>query len=199
VARRPAARPAARGGDIVPATRQARAALIVGGAAVLLAAAAAAGTALAASDGAAGLAAALIGTPAVLLLAAALVLRAPVLVAPSVALLGAAYAVGRVVDGGAVDLHAPLLGAALLLGCELAYWSHELRTTSPDEPGALHRRVAWLAVLGVCAYLAGLALLALADLVRVEGIAVETLGVLAAAGMVAGAIVLASSRKAGSG
>ena len=117
--------------------------------------------------------------------------RAPVLVAPAAAALGAAYAVARAIDGGAPDLQAPLVGVALLITCELAYWAHELRMTAPDEPGARARRLAWLATLGVVSLLPGVALLGLADLVRIEGIAVEAVGTLSAAALVLGLVLVA--------
>jgi hypothetical protein len=133
-----------------------------------------------------------LGGCAVLLLAAGLVLRAPVLVAPAAAMLGAAYAVSRAVDGGALDLQAPVMAVALLLVCELGYWAHELRTTSPDEPGARARRVAWLALLGVATFVPSVGLLALSDLLRVEGIAVEAAGAAAAACLIGAVLVLAN-------
>jgi hypothetical protein len=136
-------------------------------------------------------AAALVGAAGVAVLAGGLALSRPVLVAPAAALLGAAYATGRVAEGGPADLQAPLVAAALLVTCELAYWSHELRTTSPDEPGALPRRVSWLALLAVGAYLCGVLVLALADLVRLDGIAIEVVGVAAAAVLAGGLVVLA--------
>ncbi len=126
-------------------------------------------------------------------LAAALLLRAPLLVAPAAAALGAAYAVSRAVDGGALDLQAPVVGVALLLVCELGYWAHELRTTSPDEPGARPRHVAWLALLGIATFVPGVALLALSDLLRVEGIAVEAAGAAAAAALIGAMLVLANT------
>ena len=104
--------------------------------------------------------------------------------------MGAAYAIALVADGDGVDLQAPLVGAALLIVCELGYWSHELRATAPDEPGARSARVAWLALLGAISILPGVALLAAADLVRVEGIAVEAVGALAAGGLLVGLVAL---------
>jgi hypothetical protein len=119
------------------------------------------------------------------LLTAALALRAPVLVAPAAGLVGAAYAVALALDAGTADLRAPVVGAGLLLCCELAYWSHEVRTTFPDEPGALTRRSAWLALLALLALLAGAALLALSDLLRVEGITIDAVGAVAAGALIA--------------
>jgi hypothetical protein len=140
-------------------------------------------------------AAATLGGCAVLALGLGLLLRLPVLVAPAAALLGAAYAVTRAVDGGTPDRQAPVVGVALLLVCELGYWAHELRTTSPDEPGARAPHLAWLALLAVAVFLPGVALLTVADLLRVEGIAVEALGA-AAVAAIAGLVLLASPSRA---
>jgi hypothetical protein len=88
-----------------------------------------------------------------------------------------------------------VVGVALLLVCELGYWAHELRTTSPDEPGARAPHLAWLALLAVAVFLPGVALLTVADLLRVEGIAVEALGA-AAVAAIAGLVLLASPSRA---
>jgi hypothetical protein len=128
----------------------------------------------------------------VLLLAAAMLARVPVLVAPAAAALGAAYAV-TVARDASPDLEAPLAGVALLIVCELGYWVQELRTTAPDEPGAAARHLAWIGVLGVAGFLPGVVLLALPDVLRVEGIAVEAAGALAIAALLAGLLLLARS------
>jgi hypothetical protein len=107
-------------------------------------------------------------------------LALPALVVPGTALAGAAYAILLAADAGGLDRNAPVVAAALILSCELAYWADELRTTSADEDGARARRVAWLATLTLLALLLGASLLALADLARVEGVAVELLGAAAA-------------------
>jgi hypothetical protein len=191
VERRPAARRDAGGGEVVQASRQARPALIAGLAAVALAAATGAAVALRTDDSVAAAAAGGLGAVAVLTLAAGLVLRRPALVAPSAAILGTGYAIGSVSDGGPLDLNAPLVGVALLLTCELGFWAVELRTTSPDEPGAHAKRVAWLALLGLGTFLPAVALLALADLLQVQGIAVEVAGAVAAAALIATVLFLA--------
>jgi hypothetical protein len=194
VGRRPAPRPGARGGEVVPSPRQARASLIAAAAATAVVALTAAAVALRADDGVAAAAAAGLGLAGSALVAAGATARRPVLVAPGAGLVGGAYALVTVVDGGPLDLHAPLVGAALLLACELALWAHELRATSPDEPGAAPRRVGWLALLCVGAYLAGVAVLAAADLVRAEGLAIDGIGVLAAGAVVAAIVVLSRRR-----
>ena len=154
-------------------------------------AAATAGLVAAGASGSLATGAAALGSGGVVALGLGLLLRTPVLVAPAAALLGSAYALTLAVDGEAADPQAPLVGVALLLTCELGFWAHELQTTSPDEPGSHSRHVAWLALLAAAALLPGFALLALADLLQVEGIAVEFLGATAAAAGIAGLIVLA--------
>ena len=137
--------------------------------------------------------AALGGLGSLCFLAAGLAL--PTLVVPGAALVGGGYTILLAVDGGRLDRNAPVVAAALLLSCELAYWAHELRTTSPDEPGARARRAAWLATLVLLALLLGASLLAVVDLARVEGIAVELLG--AAAAVTAFALLWRVARDAG--
>ncbi len=95
-------------------------------------------------------------------------------------MLGAAYALAVVADGGPLDRGAPLTAAGLLLVCELGYWSHELRTTSPDEPGALARHVAWLCILVLGTSAAGVALVVVSELARLEGVAIDVAGGVAA-------------------
>ena len=68
------------------------------------------------------------------------------------------------------------VAAALLVVGELVGWSRELAATTRDEPGGAWRRPAWIAALGIGALLLVWALLALVDLVRVEGLAVEAVG-----------------------
>ncbi len=106
--------------------------------------------------------------------------RLPAAVGACAVLLGAGYAIVVAVDGGGIDRGAPLVGALLLLVCELGYWSHELRTTSPDEPGARPRHVAWLALLVLGTLGAGVVLEVVAELARVEGVGADVVGAAAA-------------------
>ncbi|MDH4176504.1 MAG: hypothetical protein OEV72_02920 [Thermoleophilia bacterium] len=119
------------------------------------------------------------------ILAAGLLLRLPAAVGVAAAALGGAYALEVVVEGARLDRGAPLVGVLLLLVCELGYWSHELRTTSPDEAGVRARHVAWLCVLGLGTLAAAVALEATAELARIEGVAIDVLGALAAVGALA--------------
>jgi len=139
----------------------------------------------------------LLGAVCAVVLAAALLAGWPSLVAPAAAALGAGYAVVVAANGGSLDLAAPLVAVALLLVCELAYWSHELRATSPDEPGARALHAAWLALLALGSLVPGAALLVLAGAAQVSGIAVETAGALAAVAAVAAVVMLARGTRSG--
>jgi hypothetical protein len=132
-----------------------------------------------------------------MILVAGLALRLPDAVGVAAALLGGAYALVVVVDGDRLDRGAPLVGALLLLVCELGYWSHELRTTSPDEHGARARHVAWLCLLGLGTLAAGVALEIAAELARVEGVAIDILGAAGAVGAFALLAYLATSAGVG--
>jgi hypothetical protein len=63
---------------------------------------------------------------------------------------------------------------------ELVGWTRELSTTTRDEPGGTWRRPAWIAALAIGTLLLVWCLLALVDLARVEGLAIEAVGALCA-------------------
>ncbi len=107
----------------------------------------------------------------------------PQLVVAAAALVGGAYAASLAIEADGVDLAAPLVAAGLLLSCELAFWAHELRTTSPDEPGLRGLRAAWLSLLTLGALGMGAGLVTLVDVARVDGLAVEAAGAVAALGV----------------
>jgi hypothetical protein len=117
----------------------------------------------------------------VLALVAALVLGWSPLVTLALGLLGAAYATRLGLDDPALDTRAPLFGAGLLLAAELGFWSLEERAQVASEPGEQLRRLGLLALLVVAALAAGTGLLALADVARAGGLAVDLLGATAAA------------------
>jgi hypothetical protein len=131
---------------------------------------------------AASLTAGIAGAAGVLLLALVLLLGLVQLVSAPAALVGGAYAAALAIDGSTVDLAAPLVAAGLLLACELAFWAHELRTTSPDEPGGRSSHAAWLSLLTLGALVVGAGLVTLVDVARTDGIAVEIVGAAAALG-----------------
>ena len=117
-------------------------------------------------------------------------------VAGALALLGAAYAVILVVDDPPLDARAAIVGATLLAIGELAHLSVEARAAVTEEADAVARRVLWVAAQALLALGLGGALLALVDLVRTEGLAIEAVGVVAAVGAV-GLLVLAAREARG--
>jgi hypothetical protein len=126
-------------------------------------------------------------------LVGALALGLPRLLPVPFLLLGGAYAVYLAVDDVPLDPSAPVLAAGLLLSAELGYWSLEEREKIPGEPGETLRRIAMLLGLGAAALLVSGALLALADVTRARGLAMDLVGA-TAAGAVLALIVLFSRR-----
>jgi hypothetical protein len=110
----------------------------------------------------------------------ALALVQAVLLGLALATSGAAYGLILAVDDPPLDVRAAGVAAGLLIVGELVGWSRELATTTRDEPGGAWRRPVWTASLGVGALLLVWALLALVDLARVEGLAVEAVGAVCA-------------------
>ena len=118
------------------------------------------------------------------------------LVALSVGLVGAAYATHLALDDPSLDAKAALLGAGLLLTAELGYWSLEEREHVADEPGEAFRRLGLLIGLAFAALGAGAALLAVSDLARTGGLAVDLVGAAAAASALL-VVVLVARRSPG--
>jgi len=145
---------------------------------------------LAASADASATVAALGGVAIVCLVATLAVGRADSIVG-ALALLGAAYAAILVIDEPVLDGRSAIIGAALLAIGELGYLSVEVRPAVTEEAGAATRRVAFVAMMALLALGIGSAMLALVDLLRTGGIAIEAIGVAAAAGVV-GLLVLAA-------
>jgi len=112
--------------------------------------------------------------------AVAVALAFPAALGAGLGLLGASYAALLALDEPGLDSRAALVAAALVVTGELAGWSLELRTTSPDEPGGAVRRIPWIALTGVGALAVSAGVLALVDRARADGIAVEALGTAAA-------------------
>jgi hypothetical protein len=115
------------------------------------------------------------------------------------ALLGAAYAVILVVDDPPLDGRSTIVGAAMLAVGELAYLSLDARTAVTAEAGALARRVASVAVLVLLALGVGATVLAVVDLLRTGGLAIEAVGVAAAAGAMGLLVLAARDARAASG
>ncbi len=133
-----------------------------------------------------------LGAVATICLVVALTSRRPEPIAAGLALLGAAYALILVIDKPDLDGSSAIVGATLLAVGELAHLSVETRPAATEEAGAAARRVAFVALLALIALGLGAAMLALADLLRTDGIAIEVVGVAAAAGAV-GLLVAAAS------
>ena len=115
-------------------------------------------------------------------LAAALALRMPGLIAPALVVLGAEYAALFVIRQATVDVRAPLYGAGFLIVAELAFAAVELRAGSPD-PGLLPRRMAALTGLALGGIVLGAVVLAAATVPLDGGIALEAVGIAAAVGL----------------
>jgi hypothetical protein len=144
-----------------------------------MSAALAAGLAVEGSDEAAlpVLGVALVGT-----LATAAALVWPIALGPALATSAGAYALLLAIDEPRLDSRAVAVSVALLVTGELVGWARELRSTTRDEPGNAWRRPIWIAGLAFAALGLSWTVLAAVDLARVEGLAVETVGALAALG-----------------
>jgi hypothetical protein len=129
-----------------------------------------------------------IGGLSLVLLSAAVALRAPGLLTWAVAVCGTEYAVFLGLRGGTVDRWAPLVAAALFLAAELGY-----RTTESSDPAA-ERSVVLRAMLWLGACVAGVAALGAVLLAAAggaqAGLGLEALGVAAAVVALALVVVL---------
>jgi fucose 4-O-acetylase-like acetyltransferase len=128
---------------------------------------------------------------AIAALGVAVTLGWSVLVPASLVIVSGIYAAQLTVDDAELDVNAALVAAGLYLTAELAYWSLEERALVNGEPGEGLRRLAVVAVLGLAAFVVAIALVALADVVRARGLALDLLGA-AAAGAALLAVVLAA-------
>ena len=104
----------------------------------------------------------------------------PVLLGPALAALGSAYVAVLLIDEPPLDTRAAGLAMALVVAGELVGWAHELAGATRDEPGNAWRRPVWIAGVGIGAFGLAWAVLAVADLARVEGLAIEAVGAVAA-------------------
>jgi hypothetical protein len=119
---------------------------------------------------------------ATLLLAGGIAFRFAPAVPGAVALLGAEYVLLLGFERDTLDVHAPLVAAALLAAAELAYWAMELHSDVTDERGTYLRRGAILALFLLATVAIGMGLLALAGAVSGSGLAFDLLGAVAAVG-----------------
>lgn len=104
----------------------------------------------------------------------------PAVLGPALSALAGAYAVALLVDDPPLDSRAAGLAAALVVTGELVGWARELRGVARDEPGNAWRRPAWIAGAGMGALGLAWVVLAIADLTRVQGLAIEAVGAVAA-------------------
>ena len=119
----------------------------------------------------------------VLVFTLGLIVRWPGALGLGLAALGAEYAVLFVAEGGALDRYTPVYAAGFMLVAELGFWSIEPRIPAWSEAAVAEWRLARLA--GACiaaAVLAALALVAAAAATGTGGLALESLGVVAAIG-----------------
>ena len=103
-----------------------------------------------------------------------------VLLGPSLAALAGAYVALLVIDDPPLDTRAAGVAMALVVVGELVGWARELAGATRDEPGNAWRRPAWIAGVGMGALGLAWAVLAVADLARVQGLAIEAVGAVAA-------------------
>jgi hypothetical protein len=128
---------------------------------------------------------AIVGAIGVGVLAVAMLLRLPPLIAPGLALLGTEYAVLFVIRGDTIDVRSPLYGAAFLVTAELAFGAVELRAGRP-EPVLAARRAATLVLLALGSVVVGLIVLAAAATPLEGGVGLEAVGVAAAVALIVG-------------
>ena len=131
---------------------------------------------------------------AFLALVVAVVLGWSPLVPVAVALVGGTYAVELAIDDAPLDVSVPVIALGLLLAAELAYWSLDERCRAPGDAGQGLRRVALVALGGVAAVVVAGGLLVLVDAVRTRGLAIDLLGALAAAAVLAMVLVAARTQ-----
>lgn len=104
----------------------------------------------------------------------------PVLLGPALAALAGAYVALLLIDEPPLDTRAAGLAMALVVVGELVGWARELGGATRDEPGNAWRRPAWIAGAGIGAFGLAWAVLAVADVARVQGLAIEAVGAVAA-------------------
>ena len=129
----------------------------------------------------------------VLVFAMGLAARSPGALGLGLALLGADYAVLFVAEGSALDRFTPAYAAGFMLVAELGFWSIEPRIPAWSEAAVAEWRLARIA--GACigaAVLAALALVAASAATGTGGLALESLGVVAAIGSLVLITVLVS-------
>ena len=140
----------------------------------------------------------LLGVAGLVLVLLAVGLGRAGLVAPGLVVVFAGYATSLVArDSAALEPAAPLVGGALLVVAELAYWSVELRGKEPEERSVVVRRLATLAALTAGAVVLGAGVLAATALPLGGGLVWNVVGVAAAVAALAVIARLASVERSG--
>ena len=132
----------------------------------------------------------------VLALVAGLLYAWPSLMTAALVGIGGIYAAQLALDEEPLDLASIFVGAGLLVALDLAHWSLEERERVKTPRGEAWRRLAFVCVLTAAAIGASAAVVALVDVVRARGLAIDLLGTLAAAAAIVAVVVLA--RRGGS-
>ena len=104
----------------------------------------------------------------------------PVVLGPALAARGGAQVALRLIDEPPLDTRAAGVAMALVVVGELVGWARELAGATRDEPGNAWRRPVWIAGMGMGALGLAWGVLAVADLARVQGLAIEAVGAVAA-------------------
>jgi hypothetical protein len=123
-------------------------------------------------------------------LLAGIVLSQPGLVPVAAILAGALYGAELAIASAPLDIGAPAVAAGLLVTVELAYWSIEERQRWSGRAGDGLRHAAFVALVGLAAFLVATALLVVIDAVRAKGLALDLLGAAAAAAVIVTILVL---------
>jgi hypothetical protein len=139
---------------------------------------------------------ALIGGTGTAGVALGIVAGLPPAIAGGVGTIGLAYALHLVLDDPPLEARAAIVAAGLLACAELASWSVELRRDASGEPGRHPRRMAFELALVLGGLLLAAGLLATADVSRMGGVAIELVGAVAAAVVLALALLAVRRRPA---
>ncbi len=126
-----------------------------------------------------------VGAPVPVVLLAGLALRWSGALTAAIVLLGAQQAVRLALGNDVLDEWAPLVGGALLLCAELAWWSIEPRIPAWSQPGVALSRLAGALLMCLLGAGVGAAMLVAAGSSVTGGVPLELLGILAATGAVA--------------
>ena len=136
-----------------------------------------------------------VGAVSFVALVAGVVLGWALLIPAAAALAGGLYAAELAIADAPLDVAVPAVAAGLLVCTELAYWSLEERTRWIGQAGESLRRAAVVALLGASAFLVAATLLALVDVLRARGLALDLLGALAAVTVLATVVLVARGRR----